>query len=157
GGGHRLGELGAGPVERSHRARRAGQNRQDRDRAAGSEAVMRHEQGAASDSTTDDADRHHRAYIEALAGVRHAIAQLNGCSAAEKEALARELGARQGISEKLEMGRAEIVPFGEIETGKSALINALVGRPVADVDVRGGWTKEVWSPSWGGCGYVVPG
>ncbi len=51
----------------------------------------------------------------------------------------------------------EIVLFGEIDTGKSALINALVGQAVAEVDVRGGWTKEVWSTTWSGCGYCVPG
>ena len=28
---------------------------------------------------------------------------------------------------------------------------------MAEVDVRGGWTKEVWSATWDGCGYVVPG
>lgn len=110
-----------------------------------------------SDPTPADIDRHHRAYSEAMATVQHAIAQLDGCSEAEKAALAKELSDLESISQKLEMGRVEIVIFGEIDTGKSALINALVGRAVAEVDVRGGWTKEVWSASWTGCGYVVPG
>src|SRR5690606_16240350 len=56
-----------------------------------------------------------------------------------------------------EMGHVEIVIFGEIDTGKSALINALIGKAVAEVDVRGGWTKEVWRANWNGSGYVVPG
>src|SRR5690606_35244558 len=51
----------------------------------------------------------------------------------------------------------EIVIFGEISTGKSALINAIVGEAVAAVDVRGGWTKEVWHVDWSGAGYVLPG
>lgn len=110
-----------------------------------------------TDSDTTTADRHHRAYTEAMASVRHAIAQFDGCSEAEKAALAKELADLEAVSRKLEMGRVEIVLFGEIDTGKSALINALVGKAVAEVDVRGGWTKEVWSTSWSGCGYVVPG
>jgi small GTP-binding protein len=101
--------------------------------------------------------RHEQSYAEAMASVRHAIAQFDGCSPAEKAALAKELADLEAISRKLEMGHVEIVLFGEIDTGKSALINALVGQAVAEVDVRGGWTKEVWSTSWSGCGYVVPG
>ena len=47
--------------------------------------------------------------------------------------------------------------FGEISTGKSAMINALVGEQVAQVDVQGGWTKEIWNVDWEGCAYCVPG
>ena len=61
------------------------------------------------------------------------------------------------MAEKLEAGRVEIVVFGEISTGKSALINALVGDAVAQVSVRGGWTKDVWHVPWSGAGYCVPG
>ncbi len=100
---------------------------------------------------------HDVAYTDALASVQHAIGQFAGCSEAEKAALTRELAELEAISRKLEEGRVEIVIFGEIDTGKSALINALVGKSVAQVDVRGGWTKEVWSATWNGAGYVVPG
>src|SRR4029078_11721584 len=75
----------------------------------------------------------------------------------ERPQLMRELGEVESMSRKLEQGRVEIVLFGEIDTGKSALINALVGQNVAEVDVRGGWTKEVWSAEWNGCSYLVPG
>ncbi len=118
---------------------------------------MTHRDSTVSQATAADVDRHHQAYSEAMASVRHAIAQFDGCSEAEKAALAKELADLEAISQKLEMGRVEIVLFGEIDTGKSALINALMGQSVAQVDVRGGWTKEVWSTSWSGCGYVVPG
>ncbi len=101
--------------------------------------------------------RHDQDYVDAMASVRHAIEQFAGCSDAEKAALAKELADLEAISKKLEEGRVEIVLFGEIDTGKSALINALVGKAVAEVDVRGGWTREVWSASWSGCGYCVPG
>jgi GTPase len=109
------------------------------------------------EATEAHAEQHHRAYAQAMAGVRHAIAQFDGCSEAEKAQLVRELAELESISRKLEMGHVEIVIFGEIDTGKSALINALVGHTVAEVDVRGGWTKDIWRASWGASGYVVPG
>ena len=59
--------------------------------------------------------------------------------------------------EKVTTGRVEIVIFGEISTGKSAMINALIGNDIASVDVRGGWTKEIWGTAWEGSGYRVPG
>jgi small GTP-binding protein len=96
-------------------------------------------------------------YAAAIASVRHAIDQFGGCNDDEKAALRHELDALETMNRKLASGRIEIVLFGEIDTGKSALINALTGQSIAQVDVRGGWTKEVWSVPWEGCGYVVPG
>lgn len=104
--------------------------------------------------SADEQDQH---YADALRSLRHAIEQYHGLSEAEKEALVRELSELEEMGAKLEQGRVEIVLFGEIDTGKSALINALVGRQVAQVDVRGGWTKEVQSASWQADGYAVPG
>jgi small GTP-binding protein len=117
-------------------------------------------QDAPSSDATDGpgrAPQHDEDYAHALASVRHAIEQFSGCSDAEKAALTKELADLEEISRKLEQGRVEIVLFGEIDTGKSALINALIGQNVAEVDVRGGWTKEVWSAEWNGCSYLVPG
>jgi small GTP-binding protein len=96
-------------------------------------------------------------YDDALAAVRRAIENFRGCSEQEREALAAELDQLEAMSAKLMAGRVEIVVFGEISTGKSALINALVGEAVASVNVRGGWTKDIWNVSWDGAGYCVPG
>ncbi len=109
------------------------------------------------DATPPGLGQQDRDYADAMGSVRHAIAQFHGCTDAEKSALVHELAQLEAIGKKLEQGRVEIVVFGEIDTGKSALINALVGQAVTEVDVRGGWTKEVWSVSWSGCGYCVPG
>ncbi|OHB78467.1 MAG: GTP-binding protein [Planctomycetes bacterium RBG_16_64_10] len=103
-------------------------------------------------SSHDDAS-----YQAALASVRHAIDHFKGFSNEERLALARELDQLEGLAEKLASGRVEIVLFGEISTGKSALINALVGREVADVSVQGGWTRQVWRVGWDGCGHCLPG
>jgi small GTP-binding protein len=96
-------------------------------------------------------------YDDALNSVRQAIENFRACTPEERESLARELDQLQALAEKLASGRVEIVVFGEISTGKSALINALVGQAVADVNVRGGWTKDVWNVSWNGAGHCVPG
>jgi small GTP-binding protein len=102
-------------------------------------------------------DQQDRDYSAAIASVRHAIEQFAGCSGDEKRALQQELSDLESLAKKLDQGRVEIVLFGEIDTGKSALINALVGQNVAGVDVRGGWTKEVWSTQWDASGYRLPG
>ena len=86
----------------------------------------------------------------ALEGVERAIEQVEGCDPAEREALVAELHELRDLAEKLRHERVEIAVFGEISTGKSALINALAGGEVADVSVRGGWTKDVWRIAWAG-------
>ncbi len=93
----------------------------------------------------------------AVASVRRAIEKFQGCTPAERQELARDLNELEQMAEKLESGRVDIVVFGEISTGKSALINALVGDEIAQVSVEGGWTKDVWHVPWSGIGYCVPG
>lgn len=96
-------------------------------------------------------------YRRAMASVETALEKLNRCSPEEKRKLQGELNQLREMSAKLTSGCVEIAVFGEISTGKSAVINALVGQAVAAVDVQGGWTKEVWHVSWNGAGYCVPG
>jgi small GTP-binding protein len=96
-------------------------------------------------------------YEAAMESVRRAIEHFRGCNPAERESLQRDLDQLHSMAEKLAAGKIEIVVFGEISTGKSALINALVGQAVADVNVRGGWTKDVWNVGWSGAGYCMPG
>jgi small GTP-binding protein len=96
-------------------------------------------------------------YEAAMNSVRGAIDHFRSCSPDERAALRRDLDQLHAMAEKLAAGKVEIVVFGEISTGKSALINALVGEAVAEVNVRGGWTKDVWNLNWKGAGYCVPG
>jgi hypothetical protein len=96
-------------------------------------------------------------YERALNTLNQTLDKLRGCSDEERKLLQSDLRQLQDMTTKLTTGRVEIVVFGEISTGKSALINALVGREVAAVDVQGGWTKEVWQVDWEGSGYCVPG
>jgi small GTP-binding protein len=96
-------------------------------------------------------------YLEAVKSVESTLAKLRGCSDNEREQLQNELSGLTDMYDKVTSGRVEIVIFGEISTGKSAMINALIGRAVAEVDVQGGWTKEVWGTEWDGEGYRIPG
>ncbi|MCI0360074.1 MAG: GTP-binding protein [Planctomycetaceae bacterium] len=96
-------------------------------------------------------------YRQAIAAVEQTLDRVRRCTDEEKARLRAELAGLRQMHDKLTSGRVEIVIFGEISTGKSALINALVGKDVASVDVRGGWTREVWHVAWNGAGYCLPG
>jgi small GTP-binding protein len=97
------------------------------------------------------------AYQQAIAAVEQTLDRVRRCTDEEKSRLRAELAGLRQMHDKLTSGRVEIVIFGEISTGKSALINAMVGQAIASVDVRGGWTKEIWHVAWDGTGYCLPG
>ena len=96
-------------------------------------------------------------YQEAIKAVEKTLADLRGCPDNEREQLQNDIAQLNEMYEKVTTGRVEIVIFGEISTGKSALVNALIGRAVAEVDVQGGWTKQVWGTAWEGAGHRLPG
>ncbi|HMO13405.1 MAG TPA: GTP-binding protein [Pirellulaceae bacterium] len=96
-------------------------------------------------------------YREAISSLEKTIDRLKRCRPEERAELQADILQLDEMHRKATAGRIEIVIFGEISTGKSALINALVGRAVAEVDVQGGWTKQVWGTTWEGSGYIVPG
>ena len=96
-------------------------------------------------------------FVEAVKSVESTLSKLRGCSDTERDQLQKELSGLTEMYDKVTNGRVEIVIFGEISTGKSAMINALVGRDVAEVDIQGGWTTEVRGTEWDGTGYRVPG
>lgn len=96
-------------------------------------------------------------YQASLAAIQAAIARFKGLNEQEHRELAGDLEELGRMAEKLRAGRVEIAVFGEISTGKSALINALCGEQRASVNVRGGWTKDVWHVPWESAGYCVPG
>ena len=104
--------------------------------------------------TTSDADSDLRA---ALSAVEKAIAQLEGAESGERHALEAELRELRDLAEKLRHGRVEVAVFGEVTTGKSALINALAGTSVASVNARAGWTRDVARTTGGGSALHVPG
>ncbi len=99
----------------------------------------------------------HQNYLDALTSIKKTIDAYEGCSDEERAALTREIAELRSIEEKLVAGRVDIVLFGEISKGKSSLINALIGKPVARVDVRGGTTIDLRNWTWESCSYRIPG
>ncbi len=113
---------------------------------------------------TDQPDSEPSELQSALAAVERAIEQVESGNSDERSALQAELNELRDLADKLRNQRVEVAVFGEISTGKSALINALAGRQEAceNVSVRGGWTKEVWRLEWEGghgeaTGTILPG
>lgn len=96
-------------------------------------------------------------YRQAVDSVSKTLDRLRGCTPQEKDRLREDLAQLEQLLDKLHHGRVEIVVFGEISTGKSALLNALIGEQVAAVDVQGGWTREVGHAEWRSCSYQLPG
>lgn len=96
-------------------------------------------------------------FRDALSTLERNLKQMQGVGDKERDALRDELDGLRAMQDKLARGRIEIVVFGEISTGKSALINALAGVQLTSVNVQGGWTKEIGKHEWGTAGYTVPG
>ncbi len=103
------------------------------------------------------ASAHDMQYEQARQTVQRTLGDLAQCTEAERAELEAEARHLEATTAKLETGRVDIAVVGEISTGKSALINALVGEARAEVDVRGGWTRQAWHVPWDGAGYVMPG
>lgn len=91
-----------------------------------------------------DQDSH---YEESLQSLRKLSTSLDEESP-ERQAVEGELDALDVMLEKLESGTVTISVFGEINTGKSSLLNALLGESRFETDVRGGQTviadREEW-------------
>lgn len=96
-------------------------------------------------------------YSAAMASVEATLLKIRSCSEEEKKSLRDDVKQLGQMYQKLAKGRIDIVIFGEISTGKSAMINALIGDAVAEVDVQGGWTREIWGTKWEGTGHRIPG
>lgn len=96
-------------------------------------------------------------YAQAISSLEQTIDRLEKASHVERESLRADLTELRQMGQKLVSGRVEIAVFGEISTGKSALINALAGDQVASVDVQGGWTKSINKNEWKTCDYHIPG
>jgi hypothetical protein len=61
----------------------------------------------------------------------------------ERATIAKEMREIENFTSKLENGRLEIAAFGEVGSGKSALLNALVGEPIFAVSAEHGSTDKI--------------
>ncbi len=98
-----------------------------------------------------------RLYEEALRSLHKTLRDFDKATQEEKIPLSHEVEQLQALIQKLETGRIDIVFLGEISTGKSALINALAGKKLAEVGVQGGVTLSAQRISWNVKSYRIPG
>ncbi|HIE53155.1 MAG TPA: DUF697 domain-containing protein [Armatimonadetes bacterium] len=76
---------------------------------------------------------------------------------AERQAVEKELEKARTVLEKLEQGEVRIAVVGIISSGKSSLLNALIGQSVFKVHPKGGTTKEVQATTWETQTHALPG
>ncbi|MCA9772744.1 MAG: DUF697 domain-containing protein [Myxococcales bacterium] len=88
-------------------------------------------------------------YVErARDQLRRLLAERDRMGPEERAHLSELFADLEGELGRLEAGEVRVAVFGEVSVGKSALLNALVGRRVFDVHPRGGWTREVSDAPW---------
>jgi GTP-binding protein Era len=81
-----------------------------------------------------------------LSDTIEALRKLSGDSrlrSGERAAVEKEMHEIEEFTEKLENGRVEIAAFGEVGSGKSALLNALAGERIFAVSAEHGSTDKV--------------
>lgn len=89
--------------------------------------------------------------------IRRVIDSAGALSGEERSDVVEMLKDLEAMEAKITSGRVDIAVFGDISKGKSSLINAIIGRPVARTDIRGGTTIEIGGWSWDSCGYQMEG
>ncbi len=65
-----------------------------------------------------------------------------------RESLAHDYRAVQGMLDKLEHGHIHLAVFGRVSTGKSSLLNALIGKEAFTVSALHGETKQSAMQAW---------
>lgn len=79
-----------------------------------------------------------------------AVDDLKADAAVTPEVKERLAALARGLDEKRQTQRLEIVAFGTVSSGKSSLLNALVGDDVFQTDEKGGTTVQRQEVAWQG-------
>jgi small GTP-binding protein len=76
------------------------------------------------------------------------LAQSDDLRESERQSVAGELDEIEAMLAKLERGEVRITAFGEVSTGKSSLLNAMIGKPVFTTGARHGVTTDLSEEDW---------
>jgi GTPase len=96
-------------------------------------------------------------YDASIESLRFVLEQIREAPDDERRSLVEEQLRLEQMLSKLESGRVDIAVFGQVNVGKSSLINALVGENVAESSARAGSTVGVDHFAWGTLAYRIPG
>lgn len=94
-----------------------------------------------------DSDRQIQHLDEAIDSLRK-LSDERGLQPEEKSGLQSELQALRDMLKKLETGTVELTVFGEVSTGKSSLLNALIGEQLFEEGARSGVTVNKQKAEW---------
>jgi GTPase len=110
----------------------------------------------AGNASPDETSRE-REYDASIESLRLVLEQIREAPEEERRALTEEQLRLEQMLAKLETGRVDIAVFGQVNVGKSSLINALVGQQLAESSARAGSTVGIAQHAWGTLAYRIPG
>jgi hypothetical protein len=87
-------------------------------------------------------------YQQAQQVLKQILAQWSSLPAQERQRFQKELGSLQSLQSKLEQRLVSIAVFGMVNRGKSAVLNALLGKPVLQMGPLNGVTRSPFTVSW---------
>jgi GTPase len=102
----------------------------------------------AADAAEPARDRHGDAHLLRAADSLRSLLDDPAVPPALREQLGAEYAELESMLAKLEHGRIHIAVFGRVSVGKSALLNALLGRDAFDVGVLHGTTRVRAEQPW---------
>jgi len=93
-------------------------------------------------------DRYTKKIIEASKAVERVVRSTDSLSEDERKLFDEDIKELKNMLQKLDDCHIEIAVFGEVSSGKSALLNALLGRSVFPVGAAHGITRDLQKEEW---------
>ena len=95
-----------------------------------------------------DFDQYEKEIIKASESLKKVVSSVETLSTSERVMLEEDIQELENMLQKLDNSLIEITAFGEVSTGKSALLNALLRKKVFPTGAEHGKTKEIHAEDW---------